>query len=420
VNKVEDINAQNTSILDVCVIGAGHSGLAVSHLLSKQGLSHLVMERGDVAQAWRDRKWESLRLLTTNQQTRLPEFAYNGSDPHGFMNAAELVAFLEDYVQHSQTPLLTNSTVTSVRKDGEFYSISSTRGNWRARAVIVASGACAQPKVPAISKAFPASVMQLTPLEYRSPAQMPDGGVLVVGASATGLQFADELKRAGRDVTLAVGEHVRIPRNYRGRDITEWLSLTGIYDQRYNEIDDIARSRNLPSPQLVGNAQKAILDLNSLTDIGVHLTGRLMGISNDVAQFSGSLKNVCMLADLKMRRLLSGIDDYIDARLQGKAPPAETFADTRISESPATTLCFARNAINTVIWATGYRPDLPWLEVPVFDHKGQVKHDGGVAPESGLYFMGLPFMRRRKSSYIMGVEDDARDITDHLASYLAN
>ncbi|KXI31047.1 pyridine nucleotide-disulfide oxidoreductase [Paraglaciecola hydrolytica] len=392
----------------------------MSHLLSKQGLRHLVMERGDVAQAWRDRKWDSLRLLTTNQQTRLPEFAYKGSDPHGFMKAAELVAFLEGFAQHSQTPLLTNTKVTKVRKDGELYSISSTKGDWQARAVIVASGACARPKVPAISREFPASVTQLTPLEYRSPAQIQEGRVLVVGASATGLQFADELKRAGRDVTLAVGEHVRMPRNYRGRDITEWLSLTGIYDQRYNEIDDIARGRNIPSPQLVGNAHKAILDLNSLTDIDVQLTGRLMGINNGVAQFSGSLKNVCMLADLKMRRLLGSIDDYIDAKLQGKAPPAETFADTRISDSPATTLCFARNAINTVIWATGYRPDLPWLELPVFDHKGQVKHDGGVAPEPGLYFMGLPLMRRRKSSYIMGVEDDARDITNHLASYLAN
>jgi putative flavoprotein involved in K+ transport len=220
-------------------------------------------------------------------------------------------------------------------------------------------------------------------------------------------------------VTLAVGEHVRMPRHYRGRDITEWMMLTGIYDERYDEIDDVARGRGLPSPQLVGDRNRPILDLNSLTDRGVRLTGRLVGVRAGNAQFSGSLNNVCALADLKMRRLLAAIDAYIDSRLAGNAPAAESFADTRMEATPANTLRLGDDGIRTVIWATGFRPDYRWLDVPVFDRKGRLEHDGGVVKAPGLYVMGLPLMRRRKSSFIFGVEDDARDISNHLAGYLA-
>lgn len=418
-SDIAHIGARETGILDVIVIGAGHSGLAVSHLLGERGLRHLVIERGEVGQAWRERRWDSLRLLTTNRQTRLPGYAYQGIDPDGFMHIPELVQFLEGYAQHSQTPLLTNTRVTRVFRDGAHYRVSSTRGDWQARAVVIASGACARPAVPTIAQDMPATVAQLTPLDYRSPAQVEEGGVLIVGASATGLQFADELAGAGRDVTIAVGEHVRMPRHYRGRDITEWMTLAGIFDQRYDEIDDIKRGRGLPSPQLVGNARKPILDLNSLTDRGVNLVGRLVGTRNSTAQFSGSLKNVCAMADLKMRRLLGGIDNFIDSSLLGDAPAARPFADTRVDAAPTTSLCLEREGIRTVIWATGFRPDYDWLDLPVFDHKGRLLHEGGVSAEPGLCFMGLPLMRRRKSSYIFGVEDDARDITEHLASYLA-
>jgi putative flavoprotein involved in K+ transport len=268
--------------------------------------------------------------------------------------------------------------------------------------------------VPRVADDIPAGITQLTAFDYRRPEQVADGSVLIVGASATGLQFADELSRAGRDVTLAAGEHVRMPRHYRGRDIFYWLDRCGIHDQRFDEIDDINRGRRLPSPQLVGS-QTRLLDLNTLTDQGATVTGRLMGVRDGTAQFSGSLRNVCALADLKMQRLLGAIDEFADLE---DAPPAESFEATRVSPNPPLTLDFARAGINTVIWSTGYRPDYSWLDVPVLDRKGNLEHEGGIVNAPGLYVLGLPLMRRRKSSFIFGIEDDARDIADHLIGFM--
>ena len=212
---------------------------------------------------------------------------------------------------------------------------------------------------------------------------------------------------------------MRMPRRYRGRDIMEWMQSTGIFDERYDEIDDVSRGRRLPSPQLVGERTRPILDLNSLQDAGVRVAGRLMGIRDGKAQFSGSLRNVCALADLKMQRLLGTIDEHIDRHGNGAGTPApEQFAPTRVDTSPMLALDLA--AIDTVIWATGFKPDFGYLKLPVLDRKGNLQHDGGVVSAApGLYAMGLPLMRRRKSSFIAGAEDDARDITSHLASYLA-
>jgi putative flavoprotein involved in K+ transport len=331
------------------------------------------------------------------------------------MPVSQLVRFLEDYAASSRAPVSTKTTVRSVRREGRHYRVATNRGNLLARSVVLATGACNLPSVPGLASELPDHIEQLTPHDYRSPGQIEEGGVLIVGASATGLQFADELLRAGHEVTMAVGEHVRMPRHYRGKDIFYWLHRCGIHDERYDEVEDINRGRRLPSPQLVGSHDKRILDLNSLTDHGARLTGRLMGVRDGVAMFSGSLKNVCALADLKMQRLLKTIDET--AGTDG-APSAERFDATRVDVDPRLTLDLERSGIRTVIWATGFRPDYSWLDVPVFDRKGQVRHDGGIVDAPGLYLLGLPLMRRRKSSFIFGIEDDARDISEHLIDYL--
>lgn len=403
---------------DVVVIGAGHAGLSMSYLLSQHGVDHVVLERGEVANSWRRERWDSLKLLTPNWQTRLPGYYYAGHEPDGFMGMAELIRFIEDYAGYSEAPVRTNTTVTSVRRvhgNGN-YSILTSRGNWTCRAVVIATGACNVPSVPAVSADVPKRISQLTPHDYRSPAEVENGGVLIVGASATGLQLADELLRAGHQVTMAVGEHVRMPRSYRGRDILDWMDRCGILDERYDEVEDLKRGRRLPSSQLVGSRDQQILDLNALTDKGARLAGRLMGVRDGVAQFSGSLRNVCALADLKMKRLLNTIDETRADK--AGAPPAERFDDTRVEESPPLTLDLERENIGTIIWATGFRPDYSWLDVPVLDRKGQLEHDGGIVDSPGLYVLGLPLMRRRKSSFIHGIEDDARDIGDHLVAYL--
>ncbi|MGD2047621.1 MAG: pyridine nucleotide-disulfide oxidoreductase, partial [Gemmatimonadota bacterium] len=245
-------------------------------------------------------------------------------------------------------------------------------------------------------------------------------GVLVVGASATGLQLADEIHRSGRPVTLAVGEHVRMPRVYRGRDIQYWMDAVGLLDERYDAVDDIGRARRVPSPQLVGTAERATLDLNGLTRRGVRIVGRLAGLRDGVVQLSGSLRNVCQLADLKMNRLLDGIDRW--ARETGRAdglPAPERYEPTRVEPSPRLSLDLRRGEIRTIVWATGSRPDYSWLDAPVFDRRGRLRHDGGeVVGAPGLYVLGLPFLRRRKSSFIHGAEDDTRELCDALVGHL--
>src|SRR6266566_4951566 len=236
------------------IVGAGHCGLAMSHCLAARSVDHVVLERGEVANSWRTQRWDSLRLLTPNWMTRLPGYAYRGPDPDGYLGAAQVAAMLADYAGASAAPVLTGVTVT--------------------------------------------------PAGYRNPGQLPPGGVLVVGASASGVQLADELARSGRPVTLAVGEHVRMPRTYRGRDVLWWLDAAGLLDQRYDEVDGLVRARRLPSMQLIGSPGRMV-DLNALSSAGVRLAGRLAGIADGVAQFSGSLPNVCALADLKLGRLLN-------------------------------------------------------------------------------------------------------------------
>jgi len=401
--------------IDVVVIGAGHAGLSISYLLGEAGVDHVVLERGDVANSWRHERWDSLRLLTPNWQTRLPGKCYAGDDPDGFMPVAELIRFIDDYAAGTGAPVRTRTRVTSVRRTRAHYRVDTNRGSWVCNAVVLATGACNVASVPRVAADVPGHIAQLTPQDYRSPEQIESGGVLVVGASATGLQLADELLRAGRDVTIAAGEHVRMPRSYRGRDIFRWLDRTGIHHERYDEVEDINRGRRLPSPQLAGSHDRPILDLNNLREAGAVIAGRLMGVRDGIAQFSGSLRNVCALADLKMSRLLARIDQTADAE---GAPAPERFEPTRVDDAPLLTVDLEAAGVRTILWATGFRPDYSWLNVPVMDRKGYLQHDGGIVASPGMYVLGLPLMRRRKSSFIFGIEDDARDIALHLIQYL--
>lgn len=403
----------------VAIIGAGHAGLAMSRCLTERSIDHAVFERGEVANSWKTERWDSLRLLTPNWQSRLPGHAYAGNDPHGYRTMAETVAFLQGYSRSISAPVLAHTSVTSVRRTDDAYLVSTTQGEWRSRAVVLASGACNIASVPALAAGVPSTVASLTPMQYRNPGQLPEGGVLVVGASATGVQLADEIQRSGRPVTLAVGEHIRMPRRYRGRDIQWWMDAAGILDQRFEELDDLERARNVPSLQLAGYPDGRPVDLNALTSLGVRLVGRLAGLRDGKALFSGSLANQAALSDLKMNRLLDTIDYWAARAGRGSAlEPPRRFAPTRIEASPPLSLDLTRGEIRAVIWATGYRPDYSWLHVPVFDRKGRVRHDGGVADSPGLYLMGLQFMRRRKSALIDGAGDDARELSAHLERYL--
>ena len=414
-------DSQPVERVTTVVIGAGHAGLAASHFLSDRSIDHVVLERGEVANSWRHERWDSLRLLTPNWQSRLPGLRYEGPDPDGYMAMGDVVELIDRFAAASHAPVRTGTAVSSVRRTDDGYDVTTCHGVIRARAVVIASGACNRPAVPELRSAVPSSVEQVTPFDYRNPDRLPDGGVLVVGASATGVQLAAELQRSGRQVTVSVGEHVRMPRTYRGRDVLWWMDASGVWDERYDQVDDLERARRLSSPQLVGTPERATLDLNALTEMGVELVGRWATVREGRALFSGGLRNLFSLADLKMNRLLRTYDDWAGGQGQdlGVDPP-ERLGPTRVPESTRLQLDLRSGEIRTVVWATGFRPDYSWLDVPVVDAKGHLVHEGGVVESSpGMYALGLPVLRRRKSTFIHGIEDDAREVIDHLAGHLA-
>ncbi|HUW04425.1 MAG TPA: NAD(P)-binding domain-containing protein [Acidimicrobiales bacterium] len=399
----------------VTIIGAGQAGLAMSKCLTESSIDHVVLERSEVANSWRSERWDSLRLLTPNWLTRLPGFSYRGDDPDGYMTAAEVATFLSDYRRAIDAPVRTGTSVESVAAGPDGYVVTTDQGPIGCRSVVIATGACSTPKIPAIAADLPPHIRQLAPIHYRNSSDV-EGRVLVVGASASGAQLADELARSGAEVTLAVGEHIRLPRTYRGMDIHWWMDTLGLLDDRYDEVEDLARARRLPSLQLVGTPEHRTLDLNALQESGVGVVGRLVGVDGHTAQFSGSLANHCASADLKLGRLLDEIDDHARTRgLDPEVAPADRPAAT-VVPTPRNTLSL--DDFSTVVWATGFAPNYPWLDEHLLDRRGAIVHDGGVMSQPGMYALGLPFMRRRKSSFLDGVGPDAQDLSAHLMNHL--
>jgi putative flavoprotein involved in K+ transport len=380
-----------------------------------------VLERGEVANSWRYERWDSLRLLTPNWQSRLPGYRYQGLDADGFMTMNEVVEFIAGFAAATRAPVRTHTTVTSLRRTEGGYRVVTNHGEIHCRSVVLATGACNLPHLPALHQAVPKGLECFTAFDYRNPSQLPPGGCLVVGASATGVQLADEIHRSARPVTLSVGEHVRLPRTYRGRDVLWWMEASGIWNERYDEIDDLERARGLPSPQLIGTPERAMIDLNALSAAGIEIVGRFSAVRGGRALFSGGLPNQFALADLKMERLLDRFDEWArNAAGDIEIGATERFEPTRVPAASRLSLDLTSGEIRSIVWATGYRPDYRWLEVPIIDRKGHLKHDGGVVAESpGMYLMGLPVLRRRKSTFIHGAEDDARDLVANLVRYLA-
>jgi putative flavoprotein involved in K+ transport len=400
------------------VIGAGQAGLAMSRCLTDRGVDHLVLERGRVAERWRSERWNSLRLLTPNWQSRLPGFHYDGADPDGYMTMPEVVAYFERYAASFGAPVRNGIEVRAITRVDNEFRVETTGGNWMATTVVVATGYADRPVVPPVAARMPSGIGQLVPTDYRMPEQLPEGGVLVVGASASGIQLADELNRAGRDVTIAVGHHTRLPRRYRGRDILWWLDRMGVFDETVEQVYDVEISREQPSLQLVGHPEHVTIDLSMQQARGVRVVGRLVDVQGGVARFADDLVATTAAADIKLSSLLQRIDTFV--RVQGlEAAAAESFEPHCLRFVNAETeIDVTRAGIRTVLWATGFRRQYPWLKLPVFDGRGEIRHSGGVTPVGGLYVIGLHFLRRRNSSFIDGVGADAVALSEHLSGYI--
>jgi putative flavoprotein involved in K+ transport len=399
---------------DVLIIGAGQAGLAMSACLAARGVEHVLLERGRVAERWRSERWDSLRLLTPNWMTRLPGHRYRDGVPEGFMHRDAVVALLDRYRRRIAAPVEERTRVLRLAQEADGFAVATDRGAWRARAVVVANGACDGASVPGWARTLPDRIRQVVPESYRRPAELPAGGVLVVGASATGAQLAEELHLSGRPVTLAVGSHVRLPRRYRGRDIMEWMDAAGLLDERAEAVPDLAAARRQPSLQLVGRPRGA-LDLGHLAGLGVAITGRALGVQGERLTLATDLAAQIAAAERRRRRVLARIDTHIAAA--GIAAPEEPGAwePPALSGRPRTGLDLRAAGIATVVWATGFRRDYSWLGVPVLDAAGELVHDRGVTPAPGLYALGLRFLRRRSSSFIDGVGRDAEELAAEVA-----
>jgi putative flavoprotein involved in K+ transport len=404
---------------EAVVIGGGQAGLAMSRCLAQTGVDHVVLERGRVAERWRSERWDSLRLLTPNWQTRLPGFRYEGPEPDGYMRMPEVVDFLEGYARSFDAPVEEGTTVLAVEAEDDGYRVTTDRGTWSASSIVIATGYCDTPLVPPFAGRLSGDIAQVVPTRYRHPGQIPEGGVLVVGASASGVQLADEIHASGRPVTLAVGRHTRLPRVYRGRDILWWLDATGIFDESTRDVADLAASRRQPSLQLVGRPDRATLDLRALQDRGVRLVGRSVGVDGDRVLFADDLVAHTAAADARLARLLQRIDIFAARTgLDAEVGPPEPFQPFLWPGPAPAGIDLRAEGIRTVVWATGFRRSYPWLKVPVLDARGEIRHEGGVTPRPGLYVIGLYFLRHRKSSFIDGVGRDAMDLTAHLADHL--
>jgi putative flavoprotein involved in K+ transport len=393
--------------VQTAIIGAGQAGLALSRELTAAGHAHVVLERGRVGERWRSERWDSLRLLTPNWLNRLPGAAPL-PDPHGYVDRRGVIAHLEAYANGA--PVREGTKVQRVRPTPHGYHVATDHGHWHVPNVVIATGDCDVPHVPAAAAAAPPFLHQLHAARYRRPDLLPAGGVLVVGAGPSGQQLAAELRRAGRHVVLAVGRHARMPRRYRGRDVFAWLHAAGQLDTHADEVRDLAAARRAPSFPVSGACGGESLGLDRLANLGVVVAGRLESFADGHALFAPDLEHELREADRRLRRVLAQIDAHIE-RTGAAADPAERPRPVALAPAPGR---LDLSGVGTVLWATGYARAYPWLDVPVLDARGELVHREGVTPAPGLYALGLRFQRVRRSHFLGGVGADAARIAEAI------
>lgn len=399
--------------VDTLVIGGGQAGLTMSHRLKQRGVGHLVLERGRIAERWRSERWDGLMFQFPNWSVRLPDFAFPHADADGFSDTAAIIAFIEDYATFVAPPIRCGVEVTKLRRDAGGFIADLAGGSIAARSVVVATGPYQRPLRPALLDDHP-GLFQVHASSYKNPAQLPDGAVLVVGAGASGAQITEELMRAGRRVFLSVGRHNRLPRRYRGRDLFWWLAEMGIDE---TPVEQRGPSRLLPV--ISGTHGGHTIDFRRFATDGVTLLGRVTAARDGVLAIAPDLTSNIANGDAYYATFLGIVDDFIAAR--GLDQPADPLARLRLPDPPSLTapldtIDLRAERITGVIWATGYGLDLNWIDIPVLDANGVPRHHHGVSEVPGLYFLGLQWLSKMKSSFLSGVGDDAAALADHIAA----
>ena len=403
--------------IETVIVGGGQAGLAMSYHLRALGREHVVLERGRVAERWRSERWDSLTFQFPSWSIELPGHAYRGGDPEGFAPRDEVVRFLDEYRDLIRAPLRTGVTVRAVRrKPGSPRLLVVTDGlSYEAGQVVAATGPYQEPLRPAVAAALPAEIVQVHSSRYRNPGALPPGAVLVVGSGASGCQIVEDLLGAGRTVYLSVGRHRRVPRRYRGRDVFWWIREMGGLDQTIAERPD---ARQTPNPLVTGAGGGHDIDIRDYAARGVVLLGHLRGAGDGRLHFDDDLDAELAKGDEGWITFCTSADEY--ARRAGLEPPparTEPAASPRVRRFASPTQLDLRAArVTSVVWATGFRADFGWIDLPAFDAAGEPRHRRGVSPCAGLYFLGLPWLHKLKSSVLCGVGEDAQHLAERIAA----
>lgn len=410
-----DAKARKAEHFSVVIVGGGQAGLSMSYLLKQRGVSHVVLEGKQIANAWRNERWDSFCLVTPNWQCRLPGHPYTGDDPQGFMGKDDIVAYVESYARRFELPVREGVWVKSVKRAESLgaFEIETSAGALTAEHVVIATGGYHRPRIPAYAKEL-ASLKQLHSSEYRNSAALPEGEVLVVGTGQSGCQIAEDLHLLGRKVHLAVGSAPRCARRYRGRDVVEWLEDMGHYDKPIDKQANADELRERANHYVTGRAGGHDLDLRRFALEGMKLYGPVTGASGGALKFAPKLKQHLDHADDVYRSINRAIDEHITARGLPAPPEAPYEAPWEPAEEPAR-LDWAAQNITSVVWATGFHQDFNWVELPVFDGRGRVDHHRGVTSVPGLFFLGLPWLHTWGSGRFSGVATDAEYLLEHIA-----
>ena len=418
----------NASILDVIVVGAGHAGLSISYHLKDHHLSHLVLEKSRIGDTWHNQRWDSFKLNTPNKWNLLPGQENMFSDPDGFCSAPDFAAFLERYYVKFQLPVIENCEVLSVEcvpESNEFSVHASENGNaknYRCKQIVIASGGQNIKSFPSFARNIPPEIVQLHTNEYRNASALPDGAILVIGSAQSGAQIAEDLIVDDRKVFISTSQVPRVPRRYRGKDIVDWLVLSGFYDLQKNDVTDpLILKMKQPQVSTVG-LQGHTLSLQGLAHNGAVILGKTENTNGAVIFLQPNAATNIRYADEFSKKTKLMIDDYIQKSQLNAPPPEEDPYDypdeTASFASGSTSLNLKENKITSIIWATGFTGDFSYLKLPVFNVNGMLSHNNGISEIEGLYFLGLPWLRKRKSGIILGIEEDAGFMAKQILDYL--
>lgn len=396
------------TIIDTVIIGAGQSGLAMSFWLKQAGHPHIVLEKSaGVGNAWRAQRWDSFTLVTPNRQFTVPGAEYDGEQPNGFMTRLEVIRRFETLAAVHQLPIQYETIVVGIERLGQSYRVQTRdNGSFEARNVVIAAGFFQGPKRPDFATGIDHAMVQLHSSEYKNPSMLPDGAVVVVGSGQSGTQIALELRESGREVFICTSSAGRIPRRYRGEDITHWLKALGIYEKTPDTLSS-PNARFTPTPHLSGRNGGETINLHLFARSGITLLGRLRGAASNKIWLASDLKLNLAAADEHESKLLQLIDEHIER--SGINTPREVLAvyDDGFRQPEFSELTLGSRGIKSIIWANGYSFDFSFVRAPVFDSKGFPIHVRGVTSSPGLYFLGLPWLSSAKSSLLYGAKDDA-------------